>query len=112
MAVLLFPLHQPLRVLPGYLGVEGPPLTGFMPQPATVLRVFGVTRDSTGAVLGNCDVDLLRTRDDFKVDDVMSDANGVYEFRGASPSETYYIVAYKTGAPDVAGTTVNTLVGS
>ena len=41
-----------------------------------------------------------------------SDANGYYEFRTAIPAELYYVVAYKAGAPDVAGTTVNTLTGS
>jgi hypothetical protein len=36
----------------------------------------------------------------------------VYAFLVANPTENYYIVAYLTGIPDLAGTTVNTLVGS
>jgi hypothetical protein len=76
------------------------------------LRVFGVTKDSTGAALGTCAVDLFRTADDVVMDRTVSDASGNYEFRSASLSTAYYVVAYRAGAPDVAGTTVNTLVGT
>jgi hypothetical protein len=46
---------------------------------------------------------------------VASDANGNYSFRFLTPPTgiNYYVVAYLVGfggAPDVAGTTVNTLV--
>jgi hypothetical protein len=76
------------------------------------VRVSGITRDSTGVVLANCDVHLFRTSDDLEIDQTTSDANGYYEFRSAIPVEQYYAVAYKVGAPDVAGTTVKTLVGA
>jgi hypothetical protein len=50
---------------------------------------------------------------DVRIDTTTSDANGLYEFRYAGqPPTTYYLVAYKAGSPDVAGTTVNTLVGT
>lgn len=87
-------------------------LLGMMPAPATYLRIFGVTKDSTGAALGSCIVDLFRTADDKLMDSVVSDGSGNYEFRSASLSTAYYVVAYKTGAPDLAGTTVNTLIGA
>jgi hypothetical protein len=88
-----------------------PPFRTVAGTPAVALRIFGITKDSTGAALGSCDVHLFRTIDDVEVDQVVSDASGNYEFRSASLSTAYYVVAYKAGAPDVSGTTVNTLAG-
>lgn len=73
--------------------------------------IAGITKDSTGAALGVCVVDLFRTVDDSVAGRTVSDASGNYSI-GASPSLTHYAVAYKAGSPDVAGTTVNTLVGT
>ena len=91
------------------------PLTfrGFHSPPGRRIevKISGYTKDSTGAVLPSCVVDLCRTVDDLRMDTGTSDAAGYYEFRTAIPAETYYVVAYKAGAPDVAGTTVNTVVG-
>ena len=71
--------------------------------------ITGVSRDSTGAPLGNCDLDLYITHVDVLAAQTTSDASGNFTF--ANPgSGPFYIVAYKTGSPDVAGTTVNTLV--
>jgi hypothetical protein len=82
------------------------------PSPPTYFRISGTTKDATGAVLGNCTVDWFNTADDLKLDTTTSDANGLFEFRTAGqPPNAYYLVAYKAGSPDVAGTTVNTLVG-
>jgi hypothetical protein len=93
---------------------------GFRAQPfrsptlSTSLRfISGVTRDSTGAPLAGCQVDLYLyggTGQDTQVDSVVSDGSGNFSF-GATAGP-YYIVAYKAGAPDVAGTTVNTLAGT
>lgn len=68
----------------------------------------GVTRDSTGAVLGTCEV-VLYSSIDVVIGSQFSDASGNFFFPnpGTGP---FYIVAYKTGSPDVAGTTVNTLL--
>lgn len=110
MPPILFKLDEG-RLGPQKLGV-GPSLRGFQPKPATYLRIFGVTKDSTGAVLGSCTVTLFRTTDDLEIDKTISDASGNYEFRGAGGGTNYYVVAYKAGSPDVAGTTVNTLVGT
>jgi hypothetical protein len=73
--------------------------------------IAGVTRDSTGAPLGVCDLDLYMTHADMLAAQTQSDAAGAFTFwnPGSGP---YYIVAYKTGLPDVAGTTVNTLVAT
>ena len=68
----------------------------------------GISRDSTGAALGLCAIDLFASSD-LVVASTISDAAGNYSFvnPGTGP---FYIVAYKAGSPDVAGTTVNTLL--
>lgn len=73
----------------------------------TVLK--GVSRNSSGAILGSCGVELFLTATDQVVQRTVSDASGNFTFPnpGTGP---FYIVAYKAGAPDVAGTTVNTLI--
>lgn len=74
--------------------------------------ISGITKDSTGAILGSCTVKVYGTTDDIEVDSAVSDAvTGAYAV-GVPTSGNYYIVAYKAGSPDVAGTTVNTLTGS
>ena len=74
-------------------------------------RITGVTRDSSGNPLANCLYALLRTGDNSVAALGTSDANGNFVIY-ASSQFTHYIVAYKAGSPDVAGTTVNTLVGT
>lgn len=95
------------------LGV-GPSLDGFTPLPGVRYVISGVTRDSAGVILGSCNVQLFETITDLYISDTTSDATtGAYSFTNVSPmSRQYYIVAYKAGAPDVAGTTVNTLVSA
>lgn len=101
-------------LLPDLVNVALPSVVHqLMPYPPTYFRITGTTKDSTGAALGSCVVNWFLTGTDVKLDSVVSDANGLYEFRTAGqPPTTYYLVAYKTGSPDVAGTTVNALIGS
>lgn len=73
-------------------------------------KITGTTKDSTGAALGNCVVDLFYTVGDILAAKVESDASGAFSF-SIGPALRCYIVAYKAGSPDVAGTSVNTLVG-
>jgi hypothetical protein len=89
-----------------------PSIFGFQPLIPSYLRIFGVTKDSGGVALGGCSVKLYQTVGDVYIDSTLSDGAGNYEFRTASLSTAYYVVAYKAGAPDLAGTTVNTIVGS
>lgn len=72
--------------------------------------VWGYTKDSVGVILPGCTVDLFLTISDLKIDQCLSDATGYYEVSSYQDGNMY-IVAYLAGAPDVAGTTVNTLVG-
>jgi hypothetical protein len=69
-------------------------------------QLAGVTRDSAGVALGFCRVDLCQAN--IIVTSLISDASGNFLFKcpGSGP---FFIVAYKQGSPDVAGTTVNTL---
>lgn len=78
--------------------------------PDVIQKITGVTRDSTGVALGNCVVQLFRTVNDVLVVETTSDANG--NFAITAGGDGFYIVAYKVGSPDVAGTTLNTLIGS
>jgi hypothetical protein len=80
------------------------------PLPAVFFTLTGTTRDAFGAPLAGCDVELFRAVDDVKLDQTTSDANGLFVFRGARLQQLHYVRAYKVGSPDVAGTTVNTLV--
>jgi hypothetical protein len=71
--------------------------------------IAGVTRDNTGAPLGTCDVHLFETPSDLEVRQLVSDGSGNFAFQIGNNSVPHYIVAYKPGAPDVAGTTRNDL---
>ena len=73
--------------------------------------IVGVTKDTTGAALGSCVVQLFRTPSDTLAAETTSDATGSYSFDNPG-SGPFYIVAYKAGSPDVAGTTVNTLAAT
>lgn len=72
--------------------------------------ITGYTRDSTGAILGNCAVTLFTTVDNMPIEVTTSDAAGYYSFNVNGNSQLRFAVSYKAGAPDVTGATVNTLV--
>ncbi len=74
-------------------------------------KITGVTRDSLGNALGNCTLELFYTATNTLAAVTTSDASGNYSF-SIGPSLSCYIVAYLAGSPDVAGTTVNTLVAA
>jgi len=72
-----------------------------------------VTRDAACTPLPFCTVHLFRTSDDVEVAQQVSDAAGNFDFTLFDDGTVqYYIVAYLAGAPDVAGTTLNTLVST
>lgn len=82
------------------------------PRPARGLTISGVTRNASGVALGGCTVMLFRSTTDELMETVVSDGSGVFSFGTVGPGQAYYVVAYLPGSPDVAGTSVNTLVGS
>jgi len=91
-----------------------PAVRSFSPIPAVFAygaTISGTTKDANGNALASCALVLYRTADDSIAARGVSDASGVYRL-GASTALVHYLVAYKAGSPDVAGTSVNTLVGT
>jgi hypothetical protein len=77
------------------------------------LGIAGVTRDQYGSAIVSCTVKLFKTSDDSLVSQIVSDATtGEYLLSTPYYPDTHYVVAYKAGSPDIAGATVNTLIGS
>lgn len=72
----------------------------------------GVTRDSAGGRLAAVTCSLFRTSDKLWIMDVVSDVNGDFLLQSWYSPDTHFIVFSKTGAPDVVGTTRQTLVGA
>lgn len=72
--------------------------------------ITGVTKDSSGNPLGSCTVRLFNSATNVLAQTVTSDGSGNYSFI-VDKTQAWYVVAYKAGAPDTAGTTVNTVVG-
>ena len=72
-------------------------------------RLSGVTRDSGGTAIGACRVELFVTARDVAIAETVSDASGNFAFDmpGTGP---FYLIAYKAGGTDLAGTTINTLM--
>lgn len=73
-------------------------------------KIVGTTRDASGNPLATCIVKGYLTSNDQFLRQLTSDANGYFEFCSEFTGVNHYLVAYKAGAPDVEGTTVNTLV--
>ena len=73
--------------------------------------VIGVTRDVNGSPLGGVTVKLYRTSTDEMVASIVSDPVGNYTITTPYYPDPHYLVMYKSGFPDVFGTTVNTILG-
>ena len=69
----------------------------------------GVSRDSAGAALGSCRVMAFRTSDNSFAGETTSDGSGNWSLANLTGG-AFYLVEYKAGAPDRAGTSVNTLL--
>jgi hypothetical protein len=72
------------------------------------LGFVGYTRDANGSILGGCTVRCFVTSTNELVSQVTSDANGFY-IATTPYSTAHYLVVHKTGSPDVAGASVDTL---
>lgn len=93
-------------------GPVGPPGLRFV-RPTVALAAFtltGITRDNTGAILGNCVVDLFyATGDKQRYASTVSDAGGAYTFVSGDNISTFFVVSYKDGGTPVGGTSLQTL---
>ena len=75
--------------------------------------IRGVTKDSGGSPLANAIVQGFVTATDTFVGEVTSGEDGTYTLGTETiAGVAHYLVAYKAGSPDVAGTTVNTLTST
>lgn len=99
---------------PGIVALPSTPNLGNFPKfRSTPLAqsnpvITGVTRDSAGNPLGTCVVRCFRTSTNDFVATATSDVSGNFTVF-ATGTGPFYLVAYKDGTTDVAGTTVNTL---
>lgn len=73
--------------------------------------ISGVTRDPSGSIVVSATVHMYRTSDDQILGSTISDAvTGAFTVVSQDDTQTVYLAAYKTGAPDITGATVNTLI--
>lgn len=76
------------------------------------LGFVGVTRDAAGGRLAGVTCSLFRTSTKEWIMDIVSDVNGDFLLQTFYSPDTHFIVFSKTGAPDVVGTTRQTLLGA
>ena len=72
--------------------------------------ITGRTLDSAGAALPGATVTIFTTPDNLPRASTTSDSLGNYSFSVDGNSQTRFCVSYLAGPPDVAGTTVNSLL--
>jgi hypothetical protein len=73
--------------------------------------IVGTTRDSAGAALAGCYVTLAIPAQFAIEQATVSDGSGNFKFVVGSNGALYQIIAYKAGAPDVGGASINTAYG-
>ena len=110
MPALTLGLRDELHLGAGRRGMPGHNMPNLSPTQGQSVTISGITKDSAGAVLGACNVDLFDTDTDTLQGRGTSDATtGAYSF-SAGAGRTYYVRAWKLGAPDLSGTTVDITV--
>lgn len=73
--------------------------------------IIGQCKDADGNGVSGATVQGFRTSDDAFVGETTADSSGFYMLGTPNLTATaHYLVAYRTGSPDIAGTTVNTLL--
>lgn len=74
-------------------------------------RIKGSCVDSSDVAIANATVQAFVTASDAYAGEGVSRDDGTYEVMVEQATSTpHYLVAYKAGSPDIAGTTVNTLL--
>ena len=71
--------------------------------------MLGRCKDGSGNGVSGATVQGFLTETDQFVRETTADSNGNYELGTEYPAQNHYLVAYRAGSPDIAGTTVNTL---
>lgn len=71
--------------------------------------IMGQCKDSGGSPVSGAVVQCFLTAGDVLASETTSNTDGSYEARTPYPGQAHYLVAYRPGSPDIAGTTVNTL---
>jgi hypothetical protein len=75
--------------------------------------IRGTCVDASDVPIANAIVQAFRTTDDAFMGEVQGNTDGTYTVPVASVAGVqHYLVAYKAGSPDIAGTTVNTLTST
>lgn len=72
-------------------------------------RFQGQCKDAGGNPVPGAVVQGFRTVDDLYVGQAICDDGGYYDLGTPFTTDAHYLVAYKPGSPDIAGTTINTL---
>jgi hypothetical protein len=107
-------LSSPLLLLKGRNGILIFKTAMVSEQTKIKWSISGVTKGGSGTPLGGCTVDVFLTATDQKLGTSVSDAVGNYSVNigMAGMGQPCYCVAYLSGFPDVAGTTINTLLAN
>lgn len=116
-------LLWPRSRMVGEGGVAGEPIApqpptwwGVMPEEGgtqSMPAIRGFALDSVGDPIEGATIQGFVTATDLHVGrETTSKVDGSYELRTTYVGQQHYVVAYKTGSPTVAGTTVNTLTPS
>lgn len=71
--------------------------------------IMGQCKDSGGNGVSGATVQGFLTGSDKYIGETTADSLGNYELQSVYPATAHYLVAYRAGSPDIAGTTVNTL---
>lgn len=75
----------------------------------TLQFIMGICKDANGNTVSGAVVQGFLTATDTFVRETACDSYGNYELGTEYPATNHYLVAYRAGSPDIAGTTVNTL---
>jgi hypothetical protein len=116
---------QPLRLFPrsrlvsGDLGTPMSYMEDMLYMPMALSNDYGSQAylkfaaydfDSTGATpIAGATISAFLTANNLFVGSVVSDANGYFELPSQYASQNHFLVGYKTGSPNLSGSTVNTL---
>ena len=71
--------------------------------------IMGTCKDNASNTVSGAVVQGFLTATDAYVGETTADSNGNYELGTPYPATAHYLVAYRAGSPNIAGTTVNTL---